>query len=512
MQAVPQSTTRLHDPFEHWLAADPDRALIHMPDRDISYRDVGVMVDAVEAELRCLGLGAGDRVLIVAENCPEHLALLLACSRVGAWSCGVNARSAPGELTGFLELCDARIAYFTSGVSRHAAEHGQRHHAQPSALPGLTRSALRPQAQPETSSLRDRVAAIIFTSGTTGRSKGVLMTHEGVMHFAKVSAASRHLGPHDRSYAYLPMTHIFGLGTVLASSLHAGSSLVMRAQFDPADALQALHTGGVSQFQGPPALFSRLLQHLDQIGISHPPCPTLRYLYTGAGPLDLALKRRVEHAFGQPLHHGYGLSEYAGSVAVSRYHQQRDDTAAGFQVKGAQIRVVDPTTGIDCPQGQRGELWLRGTGLTPGYYRDPQATAAVMREGGWYASGDLGEFGTDGAVHVVGRLKEMIIRSGFNVYPTEVEAAINLFPTVQRSAVVGIPEPDGNEQVWAFIELRPGMTLDEPALRQVLREQLAPYKHPSVIRVIGQLPMTTSGKMLKRVLRDNVIAAGSPRA
>ena len=145
---------------------------------------------------------------------------------------------------------------------------------------------------------------------------------------------------------------------------------------------------------------------------------------------------------------------------------------------------------------------MRGVGLMPGYFRDPAATKAVMREGGWYASGDLGEMQADGAITVVGRLKEMIIRSGFNVYPAEVEAALNAFPAIERSAVVGRPAQDGNEDIVAFVELRAGAALDEDALRKYLREQLAPYKQPAVISVVEHFPMTGSGKVLKRKLLE----------
>lgn len=498
---------RIHELFDGWLRRSPHRVFLHLRGADgepstMTYAQVGVLADALEAELRADGVRPGDRVMVVAENCPQHLALILACSRVGAWSCGVNARMAPGEVAAFSAKADARVHYFTSGVSRAAAAHAHRFEARASAVEGLLRSAPRAQAVPETGPLGESVAAIIFTSGTTGAPKGVLMTHEGVTHFGRVSSASRGLGEDDRSYAYLPMTHIFGLGTVLVASLYAGATLVMRTAFDPADTLDDLANHGVTQLQGPPTLFARLLAHMEQIGVAHPPAPHLRYVYTGAGPLDMALKQRVEAAFGKPLHHGYGLSEYAGSVHLTRREEWRQDTSAGYRVDGAELKVVDPATGRELPTGERGEIWMRGIGLMPGYFRDLEATAAVIREGGWYASGDLGELQADGALFVVGRLKEMIIRSGFNVYPAEVEAVLNAFPAIARSAVVGRPEADGNEQVVAYVELRHGAALDGAALQAHLKEHLAPYKRPAVIRTITEFPMTGSGKVLKRKLLE----------
>ncbi len=500
-------TARLHALFDGWLRRAPERTLLHLRGADgaprtMSFAQVAAQVEALEAELRAEGVRPGDRVLAVAENCPEHLALILACSRVGAWSCGVNARMAPGEIAGIAVKADARVCYYTSGVSRAAAAHAQRAGVGPSVLPGLERTAPRRDAVAETGPPAERVAAIIFTSGTSGTPKGVLMTHEGVMHFGRVSAASRELGEQDRSYAYLPMTHIFGLGTVLVASLSAGATLVMRPSFDPAETLDDLAHHGITQLQGPPALFGRLLAHMEQVGVAHPVAPQLRYVYTGAGPLDRTLKQRVEAAFGQPLHHGYGLSEYAGSVALTRLGEWRPDTASGYRVEGAELRLVDPLTGRDLPAGERGEIWMRGVGLMPGYFRDPAATRAVMREGGWYASGDLGEFGPDGALFVVGRLKEMIIRSGFNVYPAEVEAVLSAFPGVARAAVVGLAEADGNEAVIAYLELKSGAVLDDGLLRAHLKEQLAPYKQPAVIHTVAEFPMTGSGKVLKRRLLE----------
>jgi malonyl-CoA/methylmalonyl-CoA synthetase len=509
---------RIHELFDEWLRRSPRRVFLLVGREQgapvpMTYGEVGAMANAVESELVADGVRPGDRVLVVAENCPEHLALVIACSRIGAWSCGVNARMAPGEVAAFARMADARVQYFTAGASRHAAAHALRSDARPSMLPGLLRTAPRPDAVAETGAQAADVAAIIFTSGTSGAPKGVLMTHAGVTHFGRMSAASRELGETDRSYAYLPMTHIFGLGTVLVASLHAGATLLMRTAFDPAHALLDLAQHGVTQLQGPPTLFARLLTYLEQRGVTRVDAPQLRYLYAGAGPLDLALKQRVEAAFGMPLHHGYGLSEYAGSLHVTRLGEWRRDTSAGYCFDGAELRIVDPASGRELPAGERGEIWLRGIGLMPGYFRDPEATVAVMREGGWYASGDIGELHADGALFVVGRLKEMIIRSGFNVYPAEVEAVLNAFPAIAGSAVVGVPQQDGNEEIAAFLQLRSGATLDEAALRAWLREQLAPYKQPAVLRVVDEFPMTGSGKVVKRRLLELGFGAkaGAPR-
>jgi acyl-CoA synthetase (AMP-forming)/AMP-acid ligase II len=226
-----------------------------------------------------------DRVLLVAENCAAHIALIMACSRVGAWSCGVNARMSPGEIAAIVERADARLSYFTSQASSAALQHAQRAQAVSSLLPGVLRSPLRTNATTETDAALADTAAIIFTSGTSGTPKGVMVSHRGLLHFGRVSAASRALTADDRAYAFLPMTHIFGLGTVLMASLSGAASLVLRSSFSPADMLHALAHEKVSNLQGPPTLYARLLAHVQETR-AMPVFPHLRYLYTGSAPLD----------------------------------------------------------------------------------------------------------------------------------------------------------------------------------------------------------------------------------
>ena len=489
--------SRIHELLALRATLTPDAIFLHEPAGNTSYAALQAMVDDAAQDLLGAGVRPTDRVLLVAENCAAHIALIMACSRVGAWSCGVNARMSPGEVAAIVERADARLCYFTSEVSSAALQHAQQAHAVPSALPGVLRSPLRTGATPEPDAMLADTAAIIFTSGTSGTPKGVMVSHRGLLHFGRVSAASRALTADDRAYAFLPMTHIFGLGTVLMASLSGAASLVLRSSFSPADMLQALAHEGVSNLQGPPTMYARLLAHVEETR-TKPAFPQLRYLYTGSAPLDLALKQRVETMFGQALHYGYGLSEYAGSVFLTRRGVARDDTSAGYLVDGGEARIV--TSGSDAAPGEVGEIWLRGAGLMLGYFRDAAATAQVMRPGGWYASGDLGRLDADGALFVVGRLKEMIIRSGFNVYPAEVEGVLDRFPGVHLSAVLGVPEPDGNEQIVAFIEMKPGVALDEAALRAHLVEHLSPYKRPARIRLVDALPLTANGKILKRAL------------
>lgn len=493
------ATPRIHELLEARASRAPEAAFLFEPAGAVSYAQLQAMAEAATQDLLAAGVRPTDRVLLVAENCAAHIALLMACSRVGAWSCGVNARMSPGEIAAIAERADARLCYFTTAASDAACQHARSAGAVPSALPGAMRSAVRAGARAETDPALADTAAIIFTSGTSGTPKGVMVSHCGLLHFGRVSARTRSLGERDRVYAFLPMTHIFGIGTVLMAALTGGAALVLRASFSPADTLHALAHEEVSNLLGPPTMYARLLAHVEAEHIV-PRFPALRYVYTGSAPLDLGLKQRVEALFGQPLHYGYGLSEYAGSVFLTRVEAPRADTAAGYVVEGGEARIVGPG-GNDLAQGETGEIWLRGPGLMLGYFRDAAVTAQVMRPGGWYASGDLGRFDADGALFVVGRLKEMIIRSGFNVYPAEIETVIGRFGGVHLCAVVGVPEADGNEQIVAFLEMKPGAVLDEPALRAYLAEHLSPYKRPTRVETVVAMPTTANGKVLKRELQ-----------
>ena len=255
--------TRIHELLEARASRTPEAVFLFEPAGTVSYAGLQAMAEAATQDLLAAGVRPTDRVLLVAENCAAHIALLMACSRVGAWSCGVNARMSPGEIAAIAERADARVCYFTAEASHAACQHASRAGAVPSALPGVMRSAVRADAKPETDPALADTAAIIFTSGTSGTPKGVMVSHLGLLHFGRVSARARSLGERDRVYAFLPMTHIFGIGTVLVAALTGGAALVLRASFSPADVLHALEHEEVSNLLGPPTMYARLLAHVE---------------------------------------------------------------------------------------------------------------------------------------------------------------------------------------------------------------------------------------------------------
>jgi acyl-CoA synthetase (AMP-forming)/AMP-acid ligase II len=255
--------------------------------------------------------------------------------------------------------------------------------------------------------------------------------------------------------------------------------------------LAAIRDGGLTIVQGVPAMYARLLELAAAEGICAPLASRLRFAYAGGSPLDPSLKRDVEKLLGVPLHNGYGLTEAAPTVSQTRLDAPRADTSVGHAIPGVDVRV-----------GKDGQLFVRGPNVMQGYYRDPAGTRAVLGEDGWLDTGDLARQDPDGALFIDGRSKELIIRSGFKVYPLEVETVLNAHPAVTQSAVVGRSLADGNEEVVAFVQPAAGQPLSAEALHAWAGARLAPYKRPARIVFMDSLPAAASGKVLKHRLKS----------
>jgi acyl-CoA synthetase (AMP-forming)/AMP-acid ligase II len=284
----------------------------------------------------------------------------------------------------------------------------------------------------------------------------------------------------------------------------------MMPRFEPAAVLRAFAEEQLTVFQGVPAMYAKLLEHMRGASENERRNWSLRYLSSGGAPLDQALKDAVEAAFGLTLNNGYGLSESGPTVSQTRIDAPpRRDCSNGPLLPGLEAKLVDPKTRTAAvPPGEVGELWVRGPGTMKGYYRAPEETAAVIDGEGWLNTRDLARFDADGGLWIVGRTRELIIRSGFNVYPPEVEAALNAYPGVTQSAVVGRKAADGNEEVVAFVQPAPGIAIDRAALAAFIAERLAPYKRPAEIVLLDALPASSTGKILKHRLAEIATARG----
>jgi acyl-CoA synthetase (AMP-forming)/AMP-acid ligase II len=503
---------RIHHLVERWARERPDDlALIDYDGRRLTWAEFQAATESAARHMAQAGVRGGDRVIVVLENSAAAAAVLMACSRLDAWAVLVNARLASPEIARIRDHCEPRALVFTDGPSPEAARHADEAGAASVEDPlfGSFRlvGPLPCSPEPVKPDNGEQVAALIYTSGTTGTPKGVMLTHRNVLFIATVSGALRALAAGDRVYAVLPISHVFGLASTFLGTINAGGTLELVSRFDPAHLAAAL-ADGVTVFQGVPAMYAKLLEHLDRQG-QPLVAPRLRYMSSGGAPLDIDWKRRVEARFGITLANGYGLTEAAPTVAQTRIDGPRDDDSVGPALPTVETRIVGPD-GRDVPPGEPGELWARGPNLMKGYYRDAAATGAVITPEGWLRTGDLARAEPDGALFIVGRAKELIIRSGFNVYPPEVEAALNVHPHVVQAAVVG-RQVSGNEEVIAFVEPVPGSGIDAATLLAFAAERLAPYKRPQHLFVVERMPASATGKVQKHALvalAAQMIAAG----
>ncbi len=472
-----------------------------------SYGELAGIVADLAGRLVGYGVRPGDRVLIVSENSLPLCALVLAASEIDAWAVVVNPRLSVREVDQIRDHSGARRIFYVTDIPGAARDHAVRHGARDEPVGALGLLAVGPlneAATPETVEVDGarQVAVLMYTSGTTGNPKGVMLTHRNLLYNASVSGCLRHLTPADRLYGALPMSHIVGLSNVLVGTLMFGATIQVVPRYDPAELARAIAGDGVTMLFGVPATYQRLLEYKSVSGRSALPRGRLRYLGVAGAPLDLSLKTRVEAEFGVPLLNGYGITECAPGISGMRLENSEATTSVGQPLPGVEIRVVDADR-RPVPHDAVGELHVRSPGVMRGYYRAPTLTAAAIDPDGWFNTGDLVRF--DGArLFVVGRARELIIRSGFNVYPPEVEAVLNTHPDVVQSAVVG-RAVDGNEEVVAYVQLLPGSTANAETLRQHVRPQLTAYKRPSEIVVLDTLPASSTGKILKHRLAAAVL-------
>ncbi|MDR7049451.1 acyl-CoA synthetase (AMP-forming)/AMP-acid ligase II [Duganella sp. 3397] len=499
---------RLGAIVRRWSHDTPHAPALHDGSRHWTYAQLAAAIDETAATLRALDLRPGDRLMVVGENCAAQVALTFAATDLDAWIVHVNGRLSAHEVDQIRDHCGARRVIYTSAPGGAAfpdtAAHGLRHAAPVADSPfgAWMLGALHTGRVPEPvhAASEHQVAALVYTTGTTsatGAPKGVMLSHRNLLFVAAVSSRLRGLVPSDRAYGVLPITHVYGLTSVMLGTLYAGACLYLCPRFTPEALLAALHDRQLTILQGVPAMYAKLLEKLGSVDA---PLPNqLRFAYAGGSPLSPSLKARVERVLGVPLHNGYGLTETAPTVSQTRLDQPRSDNSVGQPIPGVQARVVD-AHGEQVAPGVDGQLWVRGPNVMLGYYREAQLTAACMRDGGWFDTGDLARSDADGALFIVGRSKELIIRAGFNVYPLEVETVLNAHPGVTQSAVVGRPGAQGDEDVVAYIELDARHPVTLEALDAWLAQHLAPYKRPAEIIVMDALPAAATGKILKAKL------------
>jgi len=481
-----------------------DEIALSGDDGALTYGNLPGAIEDCAEDLRALGIRMGDRLMIVAENSLALALLFLASSAVDAWPIVVNPRLSARELDLIRAHSGARRMFFATAVSKEAAVHAQRCEGQEVSfgrLRGIVATALNEEAsqEPVSEEPESQVGVLIYTSGTTGTPKGVMLSHSNLLFSARTAADLRKLTEADQVYLVLPASHIVGI-SVLIMSLMVGATVRLVSKYDPSALAKSVASGEVTVLNGVPATYQRLLEHQALSGVDLER-GVLRLITVAGAPLDLDLKQRTERALALPLLNGYGITECSPGVSAVRFEASRTDNSVGTVLPGVEIRLVD-SKGRTVEDGQTGELHVRGPNVMIGYYKAPELTAKAVDGDGWFNTGDLGTL-RDGGLFIVGRTKEMIIRSGFNVYPAEIEAVLASHEAVVQCAVVG-RKVEANEEVIAFVQLIGGSQVTAAELMEFVRPQLTSYKRPSEIVLMQVLPATSTGKIQKHLLAESL--------
>jgi len=468
--------------------------------RVLTYDWLDALAAQIAQALAAAGVRPGDRVAAQVEKSPEALALYLATVRVGAVFLPLNTAYTPAELGYFcgdaepaLVVCGPGMAAMWGGIAGPAivltlGERGD------GTL--LERAASQPGSFADVPRGPDDLAALLYTSGTTGRSKGAMLTVTNLYSNAVVLRDLWRFDDRDVLLHALPIFHVHGLFTACNTLLAAGGSMLWLPRFDVAELLRLLP--GTTAMMGVPTFYTRLLA---EAGLTADLARHVRLFIAGSAPLLAETHRAFEVRTGHPILERYGMTE-TGMLTSNPYAGERRAGTVGLPIPGVELRVAEPATGRALARGEIGVIEVKGPNVFKGYWRMPEKTAQEFRGDGFFITGDLGLIDERGYVHIVGRAKDLVISGGFNVYPKEVEDAIDALPGVVESAVIGLPHPDFGEAVTAIVVVEPGVALDERAVLAAIAGGLARYKLPKRLLAVPELPRNAMGKVQKTLLRE----------
>jgi len=524
-------TLNLATLLDHRATLHPDREAVVFQSTRLTYGQLNALASRVAHGLRSLGIEPGDHVALSCPNLPYFPIVYFGILRAGAVVVPLNVLLKPREIAYHLRDSDAKAYFCFEGtpelplgaMGREAmADASECRHfvmlpANPAAAPPagtLTMQGLisdQPASFPTHPTRTDDTAVILYTSGTTGQPKGAELTH---LNLSMNGALTRELGasvyehgPNARNAVLvtLPLFHSFGQVCQMIANLGAGATLVLVPKFEPAVVLETMRSERVNFWAGVPTMFWALLQHAGATGYDVSDIArSLRLALSGGAPMPVETLTSFERTFGVRVLEGYGLSETSPVATFNQLERPSKPGTVGQPVVGVEVACVDEHDN-PVPVGERGEVVIRGHNIMKGYYKRPEATADAMRNG-WFHSGDIGIFDADGYLSIVDRKKDMIIRGGFNVYPRELEEVIVTHPAVSLCAVVGIPDERLGEEVKVFVVPQAGTSATEKDILAWCAEQLAPYKCPRFVEFRDALPMSATGKILKRELRQAEVA------
>ncbi|MET8040591.1 long-chain fatty acid--CoA ligase [Micromonospora sp. NPDC005215] len=495
-----------------WLAKrrlkSPDKvALIHGDRSTMTYGQFADAADRISALLRERGVGKGDAVAYLGENSPEFLQVMFGAAQVGAVFVPVNTRLAPPEIAYVLTDCDARVLIHdpdlavpvTSAVPAAGTPFvivtGEGAADRPG-LAHLARDAVAGCTGPADTGHRDP-AAIVYTSGTTGRAKGAVLTHGNLTWVALNCVVDYDVVSTDVALMISPLFHVASLGMGALPVILKGATMVIEKGFDPGRALAQIERHGVTMLSGVPTTYQLMADHPAWASTD---LSTLAKLTCGGSAVPARILDAYE-ARGLSFSQGYGMTEAApGATALPPSLTRSKQGSVGLPHFFTDVRITDGT-GAVVPTGAVGEIEVAGPNIFPGYHGLPEATAEAFTVDGWFRSGDLGHLDADGCLYISGRLKDMIISGGENIYPLELEQLLSEIEGVTSAAVIGVPDERWGEVPWAIVTVREGVSVDTDTVRACLDGRIARYKLPKNVVIVDELPRTASGKVRKADLK-----------
>ncbi len=476
---------------------------LYLPDGQVvSHQAFLEMAAQIAHVLTGKGLQPGDRVAVQVEKSPEALALYAACAQAGLVFLPLNTAYTADELSYFIENSGASVVVCDTGKEATVAPITKPLGAALETLNAAGSGSLMDQAAAMRTSYdtidRDGedLAAFLYTSGTTGRSKGAMLTQNNLLSNAETLAAEWRFTADDVLLHALPIFHTHGLFVASNVTLLAGGAMIFLPKFDLDAVIENLPRA--TTMMGVPTFYTRLLGDARFTGdlTRH-----MRLFVSGSAPLLAETHVQFEERTGHRILERYGMTETNMNTS-NPYEGERRAGTVGFPLPGVELKITDPASGNTLPAGEVGQIEVRGPNVFKGYWQMPEKTAAELRSDGFFITGDLGMVDADGYVHIVGRNKDLIISGGYNIYPKEIELVLDEQPGVLESAVIGVPHPDFGETVLGVLVPAPGETPDTDAIMDAVRDVLARFKHPRKLVVLDELPRNTMGKVQKNILRE----------
>lgn len=496
--------------LEPALALAPDRAAIYFEDRSITYRELDEAANRIANGLLALGIRRGDRIAVHIDNRPEFMEVFIGVMRTGAILVPTNVMYTAEEMEHIVGDSGAKALFVVSTQSSKLApivgklpelstivELGEP--VIPGSLDFVRFKREAATSRPVLDAYSDDTATIQYTSGTTGKPKGAMVSHRNILAVLD-NTADLQAGPealeNDSILLVLPLFHAYALNLAMNRAFLGVNPIVLVHRFDAERIFSLIEKYRVTFFYGAPPMYFAFVNTpgLDKYDVS-----CLRGAFSGAAPLPVVILEKFKKLSGVEINEGYGLSETAPTLTSNMAGPLNKAGSVGPPIPGVELRVVDENDN-DVPPGEVGEIVARGPNIFKGYWRREAETAEAMRNG-WFHTGDLGRVDADGYYYIVDRKKDMVLVSGFNVYPIEVENVILRHPKILDCAIVGVKSDYQGESVKAVVVLRPGQSLDLAELQTYCREHLAAFKIPRLLEIRSELPKNATGKVLKRELR-----------